>query len=432
MRKIGFFIVLSVFPIWLQAVDFPTLQQYMLTHSKALKVKAFDIKIAQEDLDIANAEYYPTLAIGFSQENSRSLSDTRNQTYINGNSVSNDDLKKSYTYANLNYNIYSFGRTNNKSSMAKHDIEAKKSEYCLQKQETELKLLEAYHKTWSMQEQVFYLNQNMQAQNQLYNYNQRLYKIGNVDHLSVLKSAQEVAQTYNQLLQSKKSFYENLEEIKKITHYTFENNEELSPLRYEAKIIHSEFKDSSTAKALQQQIQSKTNEVSFYTKDLWAPKINFYAKYDGYGSSVNGHSQAFDELEKNSYKMGVTVTWELFNGFKSVSLRQKALLQLQQLNEKYTYENSVFDSEKQSLNQNIKYEKKLLQTQNKSHGLAKEMMDKSKKLSHIGELSQLQMLNAKVSELDEALKLSLNEANVIYEQIRKTILLNGEQTCTVP
>lgn len=139
------FLLLTFFNLnQLYAVGFNQLQILLKENSKQLELKKYDIDISNEDMNIVNSENYPSLTIGFNIENSKSLTDNINSTSVGDNNLVNDSLKKSYSYVNLNYNLYSFGRLDSKKKAQEYKIEAIKYEYCQEKKDLILKLLEIY------------------------------------------------------------------------------------------------------------------------------------------------------------------------------------------------------------------------------------------------------------------------------------------------
>lgn len=114
------FLLLAFFNInQLYAVDFKQLQILLEENSKQLELKKYDIDISNEDMNIVNSENYPSLTIGFNIEDSKSLTDNINSTSVGDNNLVNDSLKKSYSYVNLNYNLYSFGRLESKKKKSR-------------------------------------------------------------------------------------------------------------------------------------------------------------------------------------------------------------------------------------------------------------------------------------------------------------------------
>lgn len=115
-----YFILILMYVGCIYAVDFEYLLNKAYENSYEIKQKQLDVDIAKKDLDIVYAEFYPELSVGYNIENTNSLDDDNDiNTNIDGNSVSNETLKKSYSYVSMNYNLYGFGRSTQKLKNAR-------------------------------------------------------------------------------------------------------------------------------------------------------------------------------------------------------------------------------------------------------------------------------------------------------------------------
>ncbi|MFY9075917.1 TolC family protein [Malaciobacter mytili] len=129
----------------LQAIDYSGLKQLLIENSKELQIKKYNIDIEKEELNIIDSQSYPSISFGFNIEKSNLLEKKITSTSVGSSSLTTDNLKKSYSYINLNYNLYSFGRIEQKKQKQKHIINVSSYEYCLTKKNLILKLLEYYY-----------------------------------------------------------------------------------------------------------------------------------------------------------------------------------------------------------------------------------------------------------------------------------------------
>lgn len=431
MIKIYICIVLFLNPLYLFAINFDELKKYTLENSTELKVSDLDILLADKELKIIDSEYYPQLSVGFNMESSNSLSDSQNSTYIDNSSVSNEKLKKSYSSLNLNYNLYDFGRISAKSSSQKHVVNSLKYEYCKKEKAVVERLLESYYKSLIYQNKNTTLNKVLELQNSIFNLNKRLFEIGDIDNITLTDSSIEVANLYSDLKKNESLFTESFKELENISHYDLEESMKLQSL---VSISSSQrkisFEDTSDAQALQNKIKSKKAQIELYTKE-YLPQVNFYSKYDAYGSDQDSFSGALEDMSSNSFKVGFSISWNLFNGFKTTSQKQKALLELQQLTYKYELEKRDFETKLETIENNIALEKEILQKRYQNQNSYQRNNQNSKRLNTIGEITTVQKLKKEIQKLYGELEYKESKEKLAYESIKQNIYTVKGLQCTV-
>lgn len=431
MKIISYFLIISLIQIPLFAINFNQLRSNMIENSKELQIKRIEVSVLQEDVNIANSEFYPTFSIGFNQEQSKSLNGPIANTYVGSNNVSSDTLKKSYAYANLHYNIFGFGRTLAKRDAALYNVSAKRQEFCYTRQELEIKLLDIYHNVWKLQEKLNYLKKVMRIRTTIYEYNNRLYNVGNITKVALLDSSLSLSQQYSEFLKSQQEYEENLEELKQLA-----STKELkidSLLSLESSLFFEDisFESSVQSKILKERMNQKKEEINLHHKEIFYPNINFYTKYDAYGSDLSKHNQSLDNLRKNSYKFGLVISWELFNGFKSYSLKQKSLLELKRLKVEYDLQKEKFETAQRQLEHSLKYTSQISKSETKSFKFAKQSFLNGKRLQNAGEFSAMEQLNLEAIQLKEALNRNISKEKMTYENIKQFIMY-GKKECIVP
>ena len=414
----------------LYSIDFQELKNHMLENSKQLQIKKYDINISNENLNIAYSEAYPSISVGYNIESSESLNSDTNSTSVGDNNLTNDTLKKNYSYLSLNYNLYSFGRLENKRENQKYLISVSKSEYCLEYKNLSLKLLEHYNNILDNQIKRKYLTKIIEEKNKIYKYKEKLFDSGNITKLDVTKSAIEVADLYSQIFDNQKEFKNLLNQIVFITSYPLIDQEYFKPLVILNVNLENEFENSVNAKTIESQINAKKSEISLYEKD-YLPNLNFYSKYDFYGYDKDSYKQSFDEMRENSYKFGLSLSLNVFNGFKTSSQKEKALLELKQLQTKYDLEKDDFENQILTINQNYNSDKLNLENKSKTLELAFLSETNSSKLKDIGELGQIEMIDSNIERLYKEIDYKLNEEKLAYEYTKKSILLEDSK-CIVP
>lgn len=202
MTKKKLFLLLFCFN-QLYAVNFKELQILLEKNSKQLELKKYDIDILKEDMNIINSENYPTLTSGFNIEDSKSLNENSN-TSVGDNNLVTDSFKKSYAYLSLNYNLYSFGRLDNKKQIQEYKVESIKYDYCKEKKDLTIKLLDLYSNALNYQIKIENFEKILEEKNNIYELKERLFNIGQITKIEMTKSAIDVADLYSQISDNKK------------------------------------------------------------------------------------------------------------------------------------------------------------------------------------------------------------------------------------
>lgn len=414
----------------LYGINFNELVNHTYLNSNELQHKYLDIDIAQEDLNIVVSELYPILNIGYNLEKTNSLDDEHNtNTSIDGNNISNETLKKSYSYININYNLYSFGRVSQKIEVQKQNKESKKYEYCIGFQELILELLKNYYEARTATEKLKIIDDILKQKNEIYLYNNRLFHLGEIDKTSVLNASLDVVTTYNKKLEHSQILNESLFNILRISK-TDLSNKILEPLQSTINNENIEFYKTEKSFLLQTKIKMKQAELSFLNKEF-LPNVNLYAKYDMYGYDERSYTEAFDNMNSNSYKMGLNISWNIFNGFKTTAQKQKAKLELKKLQHEYLIQKDKFDTQKSIDNHKIAVLNEELYHLEKNVFNSLENQNNINKLYDLGESNKLEWLNKQITRLNNTLEEVLMKEKIAYETIKKEILLYGTKECTV-
>lgn len=302
----------------LYGVDFSTLERILKENSKQLELKKYDIDISKEELNIVNSEIYPNLSVGLNLENAKSLEDSLTNTSVGDNNLVTDSSKKSYSYIGINYNLYSFGRFDNKRRAQEYQTQAVKYSYCLEKKELSLKLLEIYSNALSYQTKIENLEKIIEKKSKIYNFKEKLYVAGNITKVEVTKSAIDVADLYSQITDYKKEIKTLINQINFLINHKIPENEKLESLSINGIAEEINFEQSINAKVIISEMEAKKSEVSLYEKEF-LPNLNFYSKYDVYGYDKDSYKESMEEMKENSYRFGLNLSINLFDGFKTSS-----------------------------------------------------------------------------------------------------------------
>lgn len=424
-----YFILILMYMGCIYAVDFEYLLNKAYENSYEIKQKQLDVDIATKDLDIVYAEFYPELSVGYNIENTNSLDDDNDiNTNIDGNSVSNETLKKSYSYVSMNYNLYGFGRSTQKLKMQESNLDTKKYESCLYVQDIAMGLLDNYYEARTAYEKIDTFDKILDERNKIYSFYDKLYQSGEVDKISLMNASLELATTYNQKLQTKKKLDEYIKNISRIVKQDI-SKEHLEPISF-LDNDNVKFEQTKQSLHIQSKINAKTAEIAFLDREF-LPNVNFYAKYDVYGYDNDSYSKAFDNMNSNSYKWGLNVYWTLFNGFKTVSQKQKAILELKKLQYEYEAEKDKFDTRLSIIQNNTAIAQQEIVHLEQMTDLSSKTQIASTRLNEIGELGQIELIKKTVEKLYKQMEMKNMNETLAYENKKKEILNKGIKQCTV-
>ena len=415
----------------LVAIDFKTLQKYTIENSKLLEISKLDIDISRTELDYINSEKYPSISIGISAERSKGLNDDiSNNSYVGDNSVSSSSLYKTYSYISLNYNVFDFGRLYYKTQSQNFNIETRKNDYCIELNSISQKLLDSYYNVRITEIKKQYLEEILNYSNDLYQYYKRLHEIGNIQKTDVVTNAIQIANLSNDISNNNKTYIENLEKLSNLSNFDLKTTNRLDSLSISKEVINKDFEDTNLAKKYINEIQNKQAELNLIQAQYY-PQVNLFGKYDVYGQDSNSFSQSVHDLQENSYKYGLNISWQIFNGFKIQAQEKKASQELAQLNLKYEQAKIDFLTELNILNKTHRFYSKIMEKNAKALKLSDENVDIALRLNNIGEIDKSIEINSIIKKLYTESEYKQAQETIAYKMMKKDIMLNGDEECIV-
>jgi outer membrane protein TolC len=326
--------------------------------------------------------------------------------------------------------MYDFGRLDSKIKAQKYTIESKRNEYCIKQNEISQKLLESFYKAKTSQLKQTYLNQVLKYTSELYEYYNRLFKVGNVQKMQVVSNAIEVANLYNELNNTNKEFIENLENLSNISNYAFDENIKLDSLTTTSNSTENRFEDTNLAKKYLNDINNKKAQLELIQTQYY-PQMNFFGKYDFYGFDEGDFSNTFDNFQENSYKYGLNISWTVFDGFKLKSQEKKAMQELSQLKLKYEQARDDFMTELDTLNKTYAFYLNIYDKNKKRVELSTSNTDMALRLNKIGEVDKSIQINSMIKKIYAQLELKQAKETISYKMLKRDLILNGDIQCTV-
>lgn len=302
--------------------------------------------------------------------------------------------------------------------------------YCMNEKELVLSLLDIYFKALTFQINNKYYIKIVQKTNEQFIINKRLFNVGNISKIELLKSSFNLANLYNKKINNEKEKNEYFNTISNISNYELSLNESLELFSRNARILKTSFLNTINGKLTLSKIKILKSEYELLKKEYY-PNLNFYSKYDFYGSDKNSYKKSFKDVKTNSYKFGLILTWEIFSGFKTFSQREKKSLEIKQLYSQYDLLEYNFNSALKKINTNYKFEKQSLHYLDESLYLTTKSQYHSKRLNKLGEMDSFSLLNYEIEKLYKELEQKIANEKISYLQLKKEILLKDSK-CIVP
>ena len=374
-----------------------------------LKIAYNNYKIAENNFHIGNAGFLPRIDF--------SLSTTYNDNY-------------SYVFGNKNYNSYTLNLLGLKASYVLFDgmrnfasysklKYASKLSYYKSKSIAEgiiLQVIQQFNQIALLQEKVGIAKESMEISRQRLlrqKEKEKFGQSGNVDYLSAVVDFNKDSLNYiyavTQLEQAKQNFNGLLNRDIDLD-FTADGKITYKQIPPKDSLLQLALKNNSDFNSAKEEINISKEEKRI-ANSAFFPKLNIESGY-GYNTMQDEFAVDFDEPNKSFYA-GVTLQYNIFNGFQNDIYKQNAEIQLQ--NSKLSERNAELKLRAEISNAYIAYEnsktaleleKTSLQTTELNFKRMKEMYELGKVTLTQFREAQLKLIGAKnrISELKFSIK----------------------------
>jgi len=315
-------------------LDYESAVEKALTHSHDVRMSRLDVGISESSLKRAYSLYYPTIRAQWNSEYVRDLSDGTYQVTSVGDTVlvQNTMYQSSLLLAGT-YNLFDFGATIKRVSIAKSDVDVKKTTYRQTVREIRLKVLGIYSDLLTASRELETKRQLLTLYKELSLTKERLYRAGRISKVEMVDEAVQTVKIVDEIdtLKLKVSTLS-----KDLSFYTGD--------AYEAEILRvSDFTEpqgrddiafdidrTPESRIYALEIEKKQAEVDALTKELY-PRLGLYSKYVWYASNDNEAGASARYIQPRNFFIGISATVTLFEGFRSNADIDKAKLELERL-----------------------------------------------------------------------------------------------------
>lgn len=432
MKYILSLLFLQICTLEANKVTYEDLLSSASNNSFRLKLVKSDENIESSKLETIYADYYPTLNLSYNTEYNRDLNGLSAGTESVGDTViTNGTRYQSSLSLNLNYELYHFGVTDDSVEIAKREVDNKEYAWCEEEKKLHQNILDRYSSAIKSNIKSALKSQMLDIRQKLYKVKKRLYKAGKYSKVDLGDEAISIIDLEREVELSDLQYQEDIIELSKLSHVELDKDAtELLSIDYSIEnIIENDFEETALGFKYSNQILQKEQEISQLDSYQY-PTISMYGNYYMYGSDPDDVYDSAEAIRKNSWKLGLSIRLNIFEGFKytnnSQTLRHE-LLRIKQerdLNQRdYEYNSKIKHNKISHLNTLYKKDFKL-QTQ------TKEKIKMIKRLRENYQIDSASELNALLEGLERELNLKIENAEIAYEKASLDILYRGVNQCT--
>lgn len=431
MKQTLFLTTCMVSVLWGSDITFTELQLAASANSHRLKLRTIDTSIEEARLGSVYSTLYPQLSFGYNGEYNRNLDSTSSGSISVGDTTINSTVPhKDSVSLRMNYELYHFGTTLKQIEMSKNEIAAKKLEVCNEETKLHRELLDHYATAQKSQSEYCYKSQMHTLRQELYTLKQRLYAAGKESRVSVGDEAIRLIDLERDIERSRMSYDENLIALTKLSHIELNLKEtQLLPLNTKPEAIHiGSFEENSQARQYQEKILQKNSEISMNERSQ-LPVISMYSNYYLYGSDMHNAYDAFGAIKPNSWNAGLSVRWNLFEGFKYNHESTRLYLELDRVREEYALAKREFDANTQTKQEHLN--RLALLTKNETEALkeTKSKLMMTQRLREQGEADAVSEVSVKLEGLERELTLESETIQQAYEAESLKLQHRGVEEC---
>lgn len=431
IKKVTILVALLVSATFSKEISFKELADLVESTSPKIEQQRINTDLSKVKLEIAQSQYYPTFSLGASTEYSHKYNQSFTPSNVGDSSLTQITQYQTSTVLGMNYDLYRFGATSLHVEAAKKEMVSSYANECLASEQILLELLDTYQRARIANIKLNYYKLIKKSYEELYLNAKRLYKYGSLKQTDVSSYALQIADLVSDAAQTREEKNNALVHLYYLSGVNIENLSKLTPLHVEDSYVFiPEFEQSTKAKKLQAQIAQKSAQLEAEQKTYY-PTFSLYGKYDLYGSDKEEFSNAFDDTRRNGYRVGLSLSWNLFDGFKREANIKTRLLELQSA--KVSLKDSKREYEKQItlLNTLIKTREDRLVSLKEGSTVSSNLLLMSSKLHINGESDRLGELKSQITLYQNLLKTDEAKEMLETSKMKKIIISQKEHECAV-
>ncbi len=403
-----------------EKIDFWRLLDQTLLNSTALILKKYDIAITKENMQIIKSQYYPNISLTYAGEYYHSYE--KGDASISGSYYPSYSQFRDSAGLSLQYELYRFGATDLLMEISQKELDIIRSELALTEEEVSKKLLEYFRQALKSQELIKYKEKMRLIQDTILQKKRRLYEVGKMTKIVLAKDELSMANIEREILKHKLDFKNAVKRIQILSNIKLNPNDiefvMIEPKHCETK----SFEESMLAKNLQLKIEKQSQEIELLKKDDF-PGFYLDSGYRFYGADENNFLQTVQNLERNSWNVGISVRWNLFDGHKTDAKITKSKLKLQKLIEQYKLAKLDFESREKKRELLKKTFDKILQAESKIIDQTFQQEEMYARLQSAGQIDTIQLDYIEINKLKNELSFKLSVIDKVYETVSSELII---------
>ena len=163
------------------------------------------------------------------------------------------------------------------------------------------------------------------------------------------------------------------------------------------------FEQTSEAKELNSLILSKQSALESKKKEYY-PAFYLYAKYDFYGDDRDNLRRSWDDTQRNGYRIGLSMVYNLFDGFNREASIESASLELLLAKEQFNEAKRRYEKEARNINDDLRSNLEKLKTTSELTSYSKELLGMQERLNLNSQTDKLSVLESKVKFNENLIK----------------------------
>ena len=424
------FILLSP-PLWANTITLEEILDYATKNAVSLKIKQTDALIESKNIQSAKAAYYPSLNVVYNAEYNQALDGVPlGVEYVGGLTISNETRYQSSIAFQLNYNIYNFGATKKRVNIASGEFDIKKMQWCSAEKQLHQQILKHYASANKANIKIKFKTQMLELRKKLYSMKERLYRVGKYSKIDLGDEAISIISLKRDIDNIAMLYNEDIIKLSQLSHKKITKDVTLLPFNINDKNHFIQKYDETTeGKILNKKIMQKKDEISMQFREQF-PSLGLYSSYYYYASHPTKYDYTVSNLNKKSWNIGLSLKYNIFEGFKHSTNKQRLKLELHRLKQEldvakhnYVYEDKSKIIKIKELGILKKHEQYLLEENYKKR-------DMLNRLYEIKKIDSITKINAEYELLERALNIESRDIEIAFERVSLNILHRGVNQCS--
>ena len=445
VKVLSLFICFSL-SIYAKTFTFSSLSKSLESTNPSILSSKLQTMLANEEINAAKSSLYPRLSLSANSEYSKKYANARNN-YINDESLVSSTGFASSVSLKLNYELYKFGANALNIDAAAYKKQSLSYKECVTLNEAKLRLLELYYNLLDSKDKLNSYNNLKQINKEIYETSKRLYENGDHTKTAMTNSAIRLVEIEDNIASLNKQIKNLLSEISNLSGEDIYIDDEIMPFSSEdmgdkfnqtsvslnranqtnqasqAKSLSQApsfspqtlnldslissplppFEQTSEAKELNALILSKQSALESKKKEYY-PAFYLYAKYDFYGDDRDNFRRSWDDTQRNGYRIGLSMVYNLFDGFNREASIESASLELLLAKEQFNEAKRRYEKETRNINDDLHSNLEKLKTTSELTSYSKELLSMQERLNLNSQSDKLSVLESKVKFNENLIK----------------------------